>query len=72
MFDSQSCLFQDFPLHCLLSSLPGHSETTRKRQPSPVAAINHQDQLAFPNDSDSTAEPAEERKPGISGKSATG
>jgi len=47
--------FQEFPLHRLLSRFPRHSETTRKRQSSPVASLNHQDQLAFTNYSDDTA-----------------
>jgi hypothetical protein len=65
-------VFQKFPLHRLFSRLPWHSETARKQQASPVASINHQDQLTFSNHSDRSVQPAEERKPGIGGKRAPG
>jgi hypothetical protein len=65
-------VFQDFPLHRLFSRLPWHSETARKQQASPVASINHQDQLTFSNHSDRSVQPAEERKSGIGGKRAPG
>jgi hypothetical protein len=63
-------VFQKFPLHRLFSRLPWHSETARKQQASPVASINHLDQLTFSNHSDRSVQPAEERKPGIAGKRA--
>ncbi len=49
MFDLQTGLFQDFPLHGVLSRLPWHSEAAGKRQSPPIAAVDHQDHLAFSN-----------------------